>query len=254
VKRDGVTGKASMEAAPVQSHSPLAAGNTSWRLSFLFLSAIWGSSFLFMHWGAAGFGAFPTAGLRVSGAAIVLMALVIVRGESGSLLKHWKPILLGGLLNSGIPFALYSYAVLSLDTGITAILNATAPLFGAVIAWAWLGERLGRLRWIGLTIGFVGVGLLAAPRADFGAGGSGLAVMAALAACVCYGTAASFARRYLTGISPLVIAAGSQLGAAAGLAIPTVVFWPSAAPGLRAWLSVGSLALMCTALAYGWCS
>ncbi len=119
-----------------------------------------------------------------------------------------------------------------------------------MVAWVWLGERLGRLRWVGLAIGFVGVGLLAAPRADFWAGGSGLAVLASLAACVCYGTAASFARRYLTGISPLVIAAGSQLGAAAGLAIPTAIFWPSAAPGLRAWVSVGALALMCTALAY----
>lgn len=225
-------------------------GSAQWRLSFGALSAIWGSSFLFMHWGAAGFGAFATAGLRVGGAALVLVLLVMARGELGTLRARWKPIFIAGMLNSGIPFALYSYAVLSLDTGVTAILNATAPLFGAVIAWLWLGERLGRLRWLGLAVGFVGVGLLAAPRADFSAGGSGLAVLACLGACLCYGAAASFARRYLTGISPLVIAAGSQLGAAAGLALPTMLFWPAQPPGLRAWWSVGALVLLCTALAY----
>ena len=222
----------------------------SWQVSFFSLSAIWGSSFMFMHWGAADFGAFPTAGLRVTFAAVLLLGLLAMRGELGTLRTCWKRVMLAGLLNSGIPFALYSYAVLSLSTGVAAILNATAPLFGAVVAWLWLGERLGRVRWAGLAIGFAGVVLLAAPRADFHAGGTGPAVLACLAACLCYGTAACFARRFLAGIAPLATAAGSQAGAALGLFLPMLLYWPAAMPGARAWASLGALSVFCTAVAY----
>lgn len=82
----------------------------------------------------------------------------------------------------------------------------TAPLFGALIAWLWLRERLSRSRVLGLVIGFAGVALLAVDKASFKPGGDGWAVLACLVATLCYGYAASYAQRYLGGIHPLAIA------------------------------------------------
>jgi len=231
--------------------TPTSPAPQAWLIDFLLLSAIWGSSFLFMRWGAAEFGPITTAGMRVTVAALVLLPLLLARGMGGTLRQHWRPVLFAGVLNSAIPFALYSYAVLSITTGLASILNATVPLFGAAVAWAWLGDRLGWLRWCGLAIGFAGVVLLASGSTSLHAGSSGLwAVLACLGASCCYGLAASFAKRHLGGIPPVVTATGSQIGAALGLALPAIWFWPARMPGPRAWAAVLAIAVLCTALAY----
>ena len=231
-----------------------AAARPRWMADFLLLSALWGASFLFMRQAALELGPLPTAAARVAIAALCLLPLLWQRGLLPELVRHHRPVLFVGLLNSGIPFALYSYAVLSIPTGLSAILNATVPLFGAVVAWAWLHERPGAARSLGLALGFVGVALLAwnkasfAPRADGGA--TGWAVLACLAACVCYALAASFTKRYLGQVKPLVLAAGSQLGATLGLALPALWLWPAKLPSAAALGSLAAVGVLCTALAY----
>ncbi len=225
----------------------------AWLGEFFLLSSLWGASFLFMRLGAAEFGPFPTAGLRVALATVFLWPILVHQGQWPALRKHWRPVLLGGLINSAIPFALYAWAVLHITTGLASILNATVPLFGAVVAWLWLGERIGRLRSLGLALGFFGVALLAW-RAPGGAGGKSDLALWAVAACLgattCYALAASYARRYLMDIPPLATATGSQLGAALFLAVPTALTWPEQMPGLRAWAAVGAIAVLCTGIAY----
>ena len=225
----------------------------AWMGEFFLLSSLWGASFLFMRLGAAEFGPFPTAGLRVALATVFLWPILVHQGQWPALRKHWRPVLLGGLINSAIPFALYAWAVLHITTGLASILNATVPLFGAVVAWLWLGERIGRLRSLGLALGVFGVALLAW-RAPGGAGGKSDLALWAVAACLgattCYALAASYARRYLMDIPPLATATGSQLGAALFLALPTALTWPEQMPGLRAWAAVGAIAVLCTGIAY----
>jgi drug/metabolite transporter (DMT)-like permease len=224
--------------------------NTRLTLEFLLLGALWGASFLFMRLGAADFGPWATAGLRVGLAALVLLPLLWASGHARALGHKAGPILLVGLLNSGLPFALFAYAVMHISTGLASILNATVPLFGAAVAWAWLKDRPVASRQLGLAIGFVGVVVLSWGKTSFAPGGTGWAVLACLAATLCYALAASFTKRYLMGVPPLATATGSQIGAMLGLALPTVWFWPSTTPGLSAWLAIAALALLCTALAY----
>lgn len=225
----------------------------AWIGEFVLLSSLWGASFLFMRLGASEFGALPMAGLRVLLATLFLWPILVHRGEWPHLRRHWRPVLLAGLINSAIPFALFAWAVMHIATGLTSILNATVPLFGALVAWMWLGDRISRLRWAGLALGFVGVALLAW-RAPASVGTTGehaaWAIGACLLASTCYAIAASFARRYLVGIPPLATATGSQLGAALGLALPMWWAWPAQMPGLRAWAAVGAIAVLCTGLAY----
>lgn len=224
---------------------------------FLLLAALWGSSFLFMRLGAAEFGALPTAGLRVGLAALFLLPVFLVPGVWNDFRKRAGHILFVGLLNSGIPFALFAFAVMNITTGLTSILNATVPLTGALVAWVWLKDRPDAWRTSGLAIGFVGVCLLVIGKSGFsiapGAASSGqalLAMLACLVATFCYGLAASFTKRHLTGVHPLATASGSQIGAALGLALPTMWLWPAQPASMGAWGAMVAVALLCTSLAY----
>jgi drug/metabolite transporter (DMT)-like permease len=226
--------------------------NTTLAFEFVLLAAIWGGSFLLMKMGAAEFGPFAMAFLRVLLASLFLWPLLVWRGQLASLRQHIKPILFVGALNSGIPFALFGFSVLHISTGLSSILNATTPLWGAVVAWVWLRDKPTPLRILGLVIGFAGVAALAWDKATFKAGAAspGMAVLACLAATLCYGIAASFTKKHLTGVPPLASATGSQMGAGLLLVLPAVTHMPQQSPSAAAWMAVVLLAFFCTAVAY----
>ena len=221
---------------------------------FILLAALWGASFLFMRLGTLEFGPLPTAGLRVAIASLALLPVMLSRGLWPQLRQHWKPVMICGLINSAIPFALFSFALLSISTGLSSILNATVPLFGALVAWLWLGDKPGASRTVGLVFGFIGVALLASGKASFKPDASGAVtawgILACLLATISYAVAASFTRRYLSGLNSLMVATGSQIGAALGLALPTLLMWPVQAPSLKAWGALLALGTLCTAVAY----
>lgn len=221
----------------------------------LALGALWGGSFLFMRLGAAQFGPWALVFVRVAGASALLLPLLAWRGEWPALRQHWRAIALVGVLNSAAPFVLFSIAALVLGAALMAVFNATAPIWGAVIAWAWLGQRLTPLRVAGLLLGLAGVAALAWGKADINADtASGISATAAMAACtgaaLLYGLAANVSRRCLQGVPPLAVAAGSQLSATALLAAPALLWWPAHNPSPTAWAAAAVLALACTGLAY----
>lgn len=225
-----------------------------WLADFLLLAAIWGASFLFMRLAAIELGALPTAALRVGIASLFLLPLLVAKGHWPALRAHWKPVLFVGVLNSGLPFALYAFAVMHITTGFSSILNATVPLFGALVAWVWLGDKPGLSRAVGLAIGFGGVVLLAGGQASFKPNASGIApawaVLACLAATTCYALSASFTKKYIPSLPPLVTATGSQIGATLALALPAMWFHPSHLPSASAWGALVALGVLCTGIAY----
>lgn len=225
-----------------------------WLADFLILAAIWGSSFLFMRAAALDLGPLPTAAIRVAIAAAFLLPLMLAKGHWRVLRAHWKPVLFVGALNSGIPFALYSFAVMHITTGFSSILNATVPLFGAVVAWIWLGDKPSLSRTVGLVIGFGGVVLLAGGQASFKPNASGIApawaVAACLAATTCYALSASFTKKHIPSLPPLVTATGSQIGATLALALPALWFKPDHWPSASTWWALLVVGVLCTGVAY----
>jgi drug/metabolite transporter (DMT)-like permease len=223
-----------------------------WLAQFVALGAIWGSSFMFMRLAVADFGPVATATLRVSLGALFLLPLLLWRGQWPALRARWPAIFFVGLLNSGIPFALFAFSLLTITTGLSSIINATVPMFGALVAWLWLGERPGRWRIVGLVLGFIGVSLLAWDQA--GVRETDVhpiwAMLACLGACISYALAASSTRLYLHDVPPLAAATGSQIGAALGMALPALWLWPQQAPSQAAWLSLLVLGALCTGVAY----
>jgi drug/metabolite transporter (DMT)-like permease len=212
------------------------------------LAALWGASYLFMRVCAGEFGAMTLAGARAAIAAALLLPLLA--GDWRALRRHWKPVLLVGLTNSALPFVLFALAALGINASLSAIFNAATPLYAAVIGRVWLGEAIGRTRAAGLALGFCGVVWLAADGAGFKPGATGWAVLACVAATMLYAFSAHFSKRYLAAVSPLAVAAGSQLAAALVLAPAALALHPATVPSARAWGALLCLGALCTALAY----
>lgn len=223
-------------------------------IDLLLLGALWGASFLFMRMGAAEFGPVALVFLRVAGASLLLLPLMLARGQGAALRSHWRALSWVGAINSALPFVLFAVAALALTAALMAVFNATAPIWGALVAWWWLGDKLDRSRWLGLAIGVVGVLGLSWGKADFKPGAHGVSAAIGIAACllagVCYGLAGNLSRKHLVGVPPLTVAAGSQLAATALLALPAWALWPGSMPSVQAWWAVAALAFACTGLAY----
>ena len=164
-------------------------------VDLVLLGALWGASFLFMRMAAPEFGPVPLIAVRVSIAMVVLVGLVLWRGGLRAMRPVAVPLLLVGATNTAVPFSLLAYAALTLPAGLSSTLNASVPLFGAVIGFAWLGVRPSPRRVLGLVVGFAGVLVLAWPRLTTGS--DWRAVVAALSATVLYGLAAHITQRTL---------------------------------------------------------
>lgn len=218
--------------------------------ALLLLSAMWGGSFLFMRIAAPVLGPILLIFLRVLIAGVVLLGYTALRRKPFGLRRYWREYLVIGVLNSAVPFLLISFASLSLPASVTATLNATTPLFGAVAAAIWAGERLNLPRVGGLGLGFLGVVILVGMGPIPLEPATLVAAGASLLAALCYGIAAVYARVKVQGADPQMVATFSQLGAA--LAIVPLLPWamPSGAPSGVVVGSVLTLALLCTAVAY----
>ncbi|WP_141731622.1 DMT family transporter [Oligoflexus tunisiensis] len=219
-------------------------------VDLLVLGALWGASFLFMRQSAPEFGPIPLIALRVALASLFLIPILLVRRVRVDIRGRWRPLAIVGVMNSALPFCLFAFATLSVSAGFAAILNATAPLFGAIVAFFWLQERLSWERIVGLCVGFLGIVILVSNRSTLSTGGNTLAVAAALGATFLYGAGANYAKRYLADVHPLAVATGSQIAASLALFLPALYAWPAETPGWNAWVNVLVLAVACTGFAY----
>ncbi|WP_321804819.1 DMT family transporter [Burkholderia sp. BCC1993] len=221
------------------------------------LAALWGASFLFIRVGVADFGVAPLMALRVGIGALFLTGFALTRfkpAELGAQLRRraW-PLFVVGALNSGIPFCLFAFAELTLSAGVTSVINATTPLWGALVAYLWLKDKLSLPRALGLVIGFAGVLTLVwdqVANAHGSASATALAAAAALGATLLYGIAANYTKRTLSGVDPLVNATGSMIGSTVLLLPFAIATWPAAAVSAHAWGAVLALGIACTGIAY----
>ncbi len=214
------------------------------------LAALWGGSFLFMRIAAPEFGPIALVELRVGVAAVFLVVVMSLRCNVVVLRQYVVPVTVVGLINSAVPFCLLAYATLSITAGFASILNATTPMWGAIVAWLWLRDRLTFWRVVGLVVGFAGIVVLTWDKASFKADNSGLAILAGLTATLFYGLAASYTKKQLTGVDPLAIATGSQIGAAIVLLPLALLTWPTHQVSSAAWLSVLVMGVASTGVAY----
>jgi drug/metabolite transporter (DMT)-like permease len=223
---------------------------TSQIAELLLLAALWGGSFLFMRIAAPQLGPIWLIECRVLLAGGILLPLLVRLDLARELRPRWRSLLVVGCLNSALPFSLLAFASVSLPAGMTSILNGTVPIFGIAVAAIWLRERLTITRLLGSLLGFVGVVVLIGWQPIAANSSFFIAVAAGLWAALMYAIAAPYIKQTLVGTPPLVVATGSQLGAALVLlpALPFTV--PASLPSPQVVLSVVALAGLSTSLAY----
>lgn len=182
----------------------------------ILLSCIWGGSFLAIHVALTELPVLTIVTHRVTWAALVLWVYVAVRRlPVPRAPRIWGAFLVMGLLNNVIPFSLLSWGQLHIETGLTAILNATTAIFGVLVAaLIFKDERLTPRRAIGVSIGFLGVVTAIGPENLTELDLRSLAQLAVLAATLSYAFAGSWARAMLGGLTPQVAAAGMLTGSA----------------------------------------
>jgi len=216
----------------------------------ILLSMIWGASFLFLRVAAPEFGPLALIFIRVSVAGLVLAPILCVRENWRSFRRVWGKVAIVGTLNSSVPFSLLAFSTLRLEAGFTSLINATTPIFAAIVGAIWFGSRLGRVNILGLCIALAGVALLSADRLEFKAGGAGWAIVAALGASLSYGVSANLSKRWLAGLNARMIAAGNMAIAGLTMAPLGLLFWPEVQPSISSWACAVALAIVCTASAF----
>jgi drug/metabolite transporter (DMT)-like permease len=217
-------------------------------LLLILLGAIWGGSYPFLRVAAPEFGPIPLIAVRIAVAAICAAGVLAARGGFTVVRRRFGALSFLGAINSAIPFCLFAYATLSISAGFAAVLNATVPLFGAISGALWFGERLARLRVLGLLLGFAGVVGLVGHKLSFGA--PALSISAGFAAALLYALAAHLTKLRLHGVDPLAITTGSLLGSCLLIALPAAATWPAEAPSARAWFAALVLGVLSTTIAY----
>jgi drug/metabolite transporter (DMT)-like permease len=173
-----------------------------------------------------------------------------MRGKLKEMKSNWSMLAILGAHNTALPFLLFAYATLFLTAGTAGILNATAPIFTAIVARLWLGEKLSASRVVGLLIGVVGVYLLVGDKLSAPGSGAGLAVFAALGGALLYGIAGNFTRKKAAHVSSMTVAAGTQVAAALLLLPIAIIAWPENPPSMTAWAAVLLMGVLSTGLAY----
>lgn len=217
------------------------------------LTVLWGSAFAFIKYSVD---YLPPAALifvRLSVAAIVLLAWAMLRGRRMPALtdKRWLWFTGLGFFGNTLPFFLIAWGQQSIDSALAGILIATMPLATLGLAHVFVpGEKMDLSKLGGFLIGFGGVVILMGPAALSGLGGeSFLAQIAVVFAAVCYGINAIMAR--LIPETPPSVSGAGMLITAALLALPFGVWELMQTEGVTpgAWAAVIWLAVAPTAIA-----
>ena len=216
----------------------------------LLLAAIWGASYLFMRIAVPHVGAEWMVEGRTLAGGLVMAAVLALTRTSPARARHWRGYLVLGALAVALPFWLIGTAVKTIDASTAAILNATSPIFSAIVAAFWIRERLTLEKVAGIALSMAGIAILVGwtPRPMTGA--ELLACSLSLAACACYGAASVYTKVRLKDAPPAALSTASCLVGAAVMA-PFTPWAGLAAPvPASAWAAILVLGIVCTGFAF----
>ena len=169
------------------------------------LSAIWGSSFLFIKVAVEELEPAVVALGRVAVGLAVLLPLLALRGGARVLRAFLVPLAVLGALTTAIPFWRLGFAETRIDSGLAGVIQAAAPIFTVLLAARLDPSQAVRgLRLVGIGVGFAGVVLLVGVQD----GGQLVAAFAVLGTALCFAVSVLVAGRTVGGLAPTQVAAG----------------------------------------------
>ena len=223
--------------------------NTANLLRLIVLASIWGGSFLFMRISAPTLGPAVLIEFRVLFAALFLAIVGVVLRKRLDMRAHWKHYFILGFFNSAFPFLLFAFAARTLPASVLAVLNATAPMWGALLGAVWSRQAIRARTALGLVLGTVGVALLVGFDHATSRPGAGIAVAAALVAALSYSVASLYARTAKS-VEPFANAHGTMWTSALMVLPALPLFPPAGAPTVGIVGAVIALGVLCSGIAY----
>jgi drug/metabolite transporter (DMT)-like permease len=218
-------------------------------IELLLLSVLWGGAYLFTRSAVPSFGPAPLVSMRLGIAALILLPILAWRGDLPQLRAHPRALFMVGVPFTALPFMLMTWGALHITAGLSAVLNATAPMFAALVAHFVLKERLGAWRAGGLVLGFAGVlVLMGSGTVSLKTGHGPLAVAAVLGTAMIWSVGANYTRERMSDIDPMVTTAGSLAMASLCVAPLAWATWPEAPPSARAWAEMAFLGIASSGL------
>jgi drug/metabolite transporter (DMT)-like permease len=225
-------------------------------LLLLLLSAIWGSSFLFIKLAVA---TIPPMTLVAARLGLAALALLLFLAATGRWLPRdrgiWLRFLFVGAAGNVVPFFLINWGEVTVDSSLAAILLAANPLVTVLLAHGFtLDERLTPMKFLGVAVGFGGIVVLVGPDALAGIGREVVSQLAIVGAACCYAAITIYVRRSrLIRLPPALNAAGVMVAATA-VALPLALIvdrpWELPAPSTTSLLALVVLALLCSSAAF----
>ena len=183
------------------------------RMVWLLLCLIWGSTWLFIKLGLEDLPPFTFAGIRFVIASAILFGIIKARRISLPRERaDWILLAVTGLLSFSVNYGAVFWGEQHISSGLAALLQATIPAFGLIIAHFGLAEeRLTTVKVFGVLLGVAGVGVvfsnqlsISGPRAL--AGSAAIVVGAA-----CTAAANVLVKKYGAKLEPAIIAGGQMV-------------------------------------------
>lgn len=190
--------------------------------AFSAVYVIWGSTYLAIRQCVAAMPPFLMAGSRFVLAGAVLYVIARWRGSARPSSSEWlRCAAVGGLLVVG-GNGLVVWSASRLPSSTVALMIAMAPLWFALLAWVFRGERPSAQALSGVVVGMAGIALLVGVGGEGGASIDGPAAVALLLASLCWAAGSVLAKTIAMPTSPL-LATGMQLVAGGVLALPVAL-------------------------------
>ncbi len=217
--------------------------------SLVYCGAAFGGAFLFMRLAAPELPALVVAFGRVAIAALLLLPFV---GRAGlAAMRHqWRDYVVVGFFMAAAPFALFAFAERSITAGLGSIINATTPLWTAIILAVWLRNAPTPRRIAAIVVGFVGVGVIVGLEGLHLSPDAYAGVIAATAGAASYGVALTYIRRRMGPQPPVRLAAGQLIAATLMLLPFALLSAPQATITGEATVAIIGIAVLSTAIAW----
>jgi len=219
-------------------------------LLLLTLSALWGSSFIFMRIAVPEIGILPVAFLRVGLGALLLLAYLQIIRKKLDWNKNFKHYFIVGLSNLAIPLSLFSFAAKHIPSAYSSILNATVPFWTTLLAWGIYGEKITTRSFAGILLGISGVAWISQAGTIVMGQNQILAFGGCLFATLCYGFSVNYIKRFAPHVSPILLTTGGLCVAGTVLLPLGMIDFPQHLPSTLGMISILCLAAFCTVIAF----
>ncbi len=177
--------------------------NMSWGI-LIFLSAIWGCSFILIKKSLIAFDPVQLGCLRLSISSMAFAPIVWWQRKNINW-NQWPKFIVVGLTGSGIPAFLFSFAQVHISSSVAGLLNSLTPIWTLIIGIFIFRLKFNNWKFFGVILGFLGAGTLILLGSEDDLGGSPWYAILILIATICYGSSVNMVQAFFSDTKPIII-------------------------------------------------